>query len=188
MKPIISMLSVFFVATVAFGSDVYTWEDDNGIMHFSDNPSDAPVKRQKRNFEPVVIMGNTNNAKAKEGIFGVFSNNKDGFSGVQLIVRENGQAFWGGGVAGIVGDWSYDKENSILSIICYDWEADKDFSIKFKFNQNHRFYLPMDDSNSRPQRLQFVSNEISKQIDQVFKEYPEKIKEVREKKAKAKRR
>lgn len=182
------MCTVFILAAVAYSSDVYTWDDNNGALHFSDDPSNAPAKRKKRSIEPISTIGNKNSVGARARILGVFSNDQDGFNGVQLVVREDGHAFLGGGVVGVVGDWSYNEETLVLTLKCYDWESDKEFSIKFKFDPGYRYYLAMDDRHTQRQRLNFVTKEISKDMERVFREYPEKVNEARQKIAEAKRR
>jgi len=60
-KKRLSMRLIFFSFIVlltinSYGSEVYTWEDENGAVHFTDNAANAPPKKIKRQVNGLTSM------------------------------------------------------------------------------------------------------------------------------------
>lgn len=118
-----------------------------------------------------------------DALLGVFSNEQAEFRIMTLMVHESGRAYLHYAVAGQIGEWQFDKAKSVLSFKASS-ASGKEASLHFKFDRAQRSYLLLAATNSGASHaeltLHFVTNYIPKEYVQAFKEYPEKMKQARE--------
>lgn len=133
---------------------------------------------------PILLAAFLSTAHAADDeITGVFSNEEEGFKIVTLMIHKDGLGYLHVAVAGQIGEWKFDKGESVLSFTVFDDSAGKDETVRLKFDSQHSSYILMRPDKSvdttAERTLHFITNQIPDKLVQAFKEYPEKIKEVR---------
>lgn len=122
-------------------------------------------------------------ASEEDKVRGVFSNSAEGFYTTTLMVHESGYAYFHASVAGVIGQWSYDKAASVLHFDCFDPGSNKDASIDFLFDADRRCFTGagggFDKQSDATKTLRYMTNEIPDQLVQAFKTYPEELKKHR---------
>lgn len=111
-------------------------------------------------------------------MYGVYSNEAEGFKTVTLMVDKSGYAYLQAALIGIYGEWSYNETSSILTIQCFNPESNKDFSIQAKFNPELRSYTYPAEKNEQT-NLHYMTNSIPEEIVQIFETYPERLENSR---------
>ncbi|MDF7802039.1 hypothetical protein P4C99_21385 [Pontiellaceae bacterium B1224] len=114
-----------------------------------------------------------------EELYGIFSNEAEGFKTYTLMVHENGQACFITSIAGIFGNWSYNKSSSILLFDFFNPEENKNSQIKFEFDSEQRLYKFSKDKSNSSDSLHYITNAFPETVIQAFQKYPEELKNQR---------
>jgi len=122
---------------------------------------------------------------AKTNFTGVYSNNSQGFKVASLVVHKDGYASFGISIGTIIGEWSYDSTDSILSLKYINEISTPEQTIQFKFDPQLRTYQLItpnpEQSTSHNDLLKFITGEVPDDLIQIFKEYSKNVEGYRAK-------
>lgn len=124
-------------------------------------------------------------AQGQEDLRGVFSNNAEGFDIATLMIHETGYAYFHAAVAGVIGEWSFDKATSVLTVKFLDSGNSKErSSIGFLFDPKQRSYTFVDGDYAKQRgatkTLRYVTNAIPDKLVAAFKVYPDEVRKQRQ--------
>jgi len=113
------------------------------------------------------VLGQTKNTDPKVG---VFSNKAEGFYTISVFVNADGMVMYNAGLGLIVGKWTFQADQSILTITANDPASGQKVSFPLKFDNKTRSYTILEDSGIQENRktLYHIQDEIPAKVLEIF--------------------
>lgn len=125
-----------------------------------------------------IILTLSINTYSQDKLSGVYSNNSDGFKTVTMIIDESGYGYLMGGMTGIMGEWKFTDETK-LNFTYFDYRKEQDLKLNFTYNKEKKFLQQLNDSGVHS-KLYLTKKEIPKQYKEKLKNYPNLLKQMKE--------